>query len=279
MMDLYKSRNCRICTKLSDVEKVGIVSNQYQLVRCAGCGTVLAETLQARVHLSAVYDDLFSNDVVYKMHRDDYETVLSGRLPFSWRRTIIMNRVKKMTQGRDMVEIGGGTGVFGYSALKSGWNYQGYDISSVAVEFARKLSLRVSLFDANMAPPIDPASCDVIVMWEVVEHVWQLGKYLKTIRNGLRPNGVFVFSTPNFANINYQKNISKGLQASSPPVHVNFFSSESIKKVLYTNGFEHVSLYMPRLKIPSKKYKSISNLIKTVLFLNAPETIFGVARV
>jgi SAM-dependent methyltransferase len=278
-MNEQQPQLCRICNQISVTEDTGFFSNKFQLVRCVNCGTVLVDVFQNRLNSSVVYNDLFSNDAVYKMHTIDYEKVISGHPPFSWRRTQMMNRVKKLTQGRDIIEIGGGTGVFGYFAVKDGWNYHDFDVSNIAVEFAKKLSLKAQLFDAQGVPPIKPASCDVVVMWEVIEHIWNLADYLETIRKGLRSDGVFVFSTPNFADNNYQASILRGSKSSSPPVHINFFTPLSLEKVLYKSGFKRVSLYMPRIKIPAKNYNSILSVIKTMLLLKEPETIFGVAQI
>jgi hypothetical protein len=96
--------------------------------------------------------------------------------------------------------------------------------------------LDAHLFDVKELPPLAPQSTDVIVMWEVIEHVWNVHEYVRTISASLLPGGVFLLSTPNYRQLDYRKKLERGFP-SSPPVHLNFFEESSIKKALRTNDY------------------------------------------
>ncbi len=78
----------------------------------------------------------------------------------------------------------------------------GFDYSEEAIEDARsnygiseKLEFRVgNLEEHDFSVP----ACDVVVLFEVIEHLKSPGPLLKKVADAIRPGGVFLFSTPNF---------------------------------------------------------------------------------
>src|SRR5207244_4274371 len=141
--------------------------------------------------LKCLYDDFFRGDE-YAAHRREFNEIRGGRIPRSYRREELLRRVAKTFNGRHLVEIGGGTGGFGVVAKSKGWHYVDYDISDSAVSFARQLALEARTFPPGEVPPLSPGSADAAVMWEVIEHVWNVSEYLEVIRNALRPRGVIL---------------------------------------------------------------------------------------
>ena len=107
----------------------------------------------------------------YEQHRAEFELIKSGKPPHEFYRGRLLKRIQRMCNGRSLIEIGGGTGSFGVLVKSRGWNYVNYDISEVAVNFCRELSLEAYCFDGGSPPPLFPQSADAVVMWEVIEHV------------------------------------------------------------------------------------------------------------
>jgi SAM-dependent methyltransferase len=264
---------CRICGQPTRLEPVGLASNGYQLNRCNTCQSVLVTTKPSDAELRQLYDRLFA-DGLYDFHRQEFERLRRGKIPRRVFRERLLRRAGRRTKGRRLVEIGGGTGVFAAIAQREGWSYTDYDISEEAVACQRDLGNQAVLFSASDSPPLPQVSADVLAMFEVVEHVWDLHTYLQTIREALRPGGCFIFSTPNFEPPAYQQSLRNNAPLSSPPVHLNFFTPSSLRIVLGEHGFTEVRLSSNRVRLPRRDVQ----FIRTLIGLCPPGTIYGLAR-
>jgi 2-polyprenyl-3-methyl-5-hydroxy-6-metoxy-1,4-benzoquinol methylase len=264
--------HCRICGQHSPKTPVELGSHGYGLERCGTCCAVLVGTKPDDQELQALYDRLFA-DGLYELHREEFEQLRQGEIPRRFFRERLLRRAARKVDGRRLVEVGGGTGAFGAIAERDGWDYVDYDISEEAVRCQREIGHAAILFDNSAPPPLPKQSTDVLAMWEVVEHIWDLHAYLRVIREALRPGGVFIFSTPNFDRPEYREAIRDGAPLSSPPVHLNFFTPESLRRTLALHRFERVRLSSNRVRRPQKGI----HFLRTVVALHPPSTIYGIA--
>jgi SAM-dependent methyltransferase len=252
------------------------VSNSYPLMSCDSCHAVLVETKPADEQLGELYDEAFS-DGEYEQYRREFDALRKGRVPRSRYREKLFHRASIPKSGSSVVEIGGGTGAFGAMVQAHGYDYVDYDISKVAVRCQTDLGHKARWFHPSEVPPIPQQSADILVMWEVLEHVWNIDAYLQTIREALKPGGVFLFSTPNFKRVGYQNSLRKG-GGSAPPIHVNFFTPESLATLFHSHGFDEVDFAFNRLYRPALSRKSVWDSLCTAFGVRAPHTIFGFAR-
>lgn len=275
---------CRICGCDARPHLTGQFCNGYTIARCDGCETVAAAEKPEPSELKRLYDDFFTGDE-YAAHRREFDQIQAGRIPRSYRREGLLGRLEKMSKGRHLIEIGGGTGGFGVVAKAKGWNYVDYDISDIAVGFTRELALDARTFPAGEVPPLPPQSADVIVMWEVLEHVWNVREYLDVVRDALRPHGILLFSTPNWHQARHRSSFTNDRERSAaapmdtmgPPVHVNFFTKRSLHKMLSACGFRLVHISTTRLYRPASTLSSILTCARIVAGIEAPHTLYGIA--
>jgi 2-polyprenyl-3-methyl-5-hydroxy-6-metoxy-1,4-benzoquinol methylase len=226
--------------------------------------------------IATLYDRLF-REGEYEQHRAEYEAIKAGKRVRSFYRSYLLNRIERSCRKGNMIEIGGGTGAFGVLAKSRGWQYLNYDISNVAVDYARELGLKAFVFDVQKIPPLPPRSANAVVMWEVIEHVWNVHGYLAAILESLKPNGALILSTPNF---DFQSEFEKTRPAlCTPPVHINFFTEHSLKLTLEHAGFINVQIIKRRLYRPSINIKSIIMSLKWFFALYPPQTLYAIARI
>jgi 2-polyprenyl-3-methyl-5-hydroxy-6-metoxy-1,4-benzoquinol methylase len=275
---------CRICGRNAPAQPTGQFCNGYTLFCCRRCGTVIAAPRPNPLELKRLYDDFFDGNE-YAAHRREFELIQSGKIPYSFRRQALLTRLERICKGRELIEIGGGTGAFGVLAKSRGWNYIDYDISDTAVRFARELSLDARTFDSGDVPPVPPQSADATVMWEVIEHVWNLREYMEVIRDALRPGGMLLFSTPNFLQARRRRSFTNNLGSSAsasmditgPPIHVNFFTKSSLERMLTACGFKPIDITTTRLYRPDSTVRSVLTFLRIVMFLESPHTLYGIA--
>ncbi len=98
----------------------------------------------------------------------------------------------------------------------------------------------VSSVRANLADlPVAPASVDVLVCLQVVEHLWDLRGFLRDCAHVMTPGGLVVVSTPN------RPVFSPGLaRAERPanPFHVEEFDAEQLEERLAHAGLVDVEV-------------------------------------
>jgi 2-polyprenyl-3-methyl-5-hydroxy-6-metoxy-1,4-benzoquinol methylase len=188
-----------------------------------------------------------------------------------------LRRIEGLVPKRDLIEVGGGTGLFGVDARDRGWHYCNFDISESAVAFCRDLGLDAQNFPPGTPPPIPRGSADVVVMWEVLEHVWEVWEYLEAVRVALRPGGVFLMSTPNYLTLTLRDPYKWGI-LSGPPVHLNFFTPSSLERVIRAAGFSSVNVLRKRLYRPGPGLAGVVRSFRFLLGLDEPKTLYGMAR-
>jgi 2-polyprenyl-3-methyl-5-hydroxy-6-metoxy-1,4-benzoquinol methylase len=265
---------CRICGQRGKLNEIQIVRNGYKLAYCTACKTVLTTNRPDLQELGDMYNQLFSHGA-YEEHRAMFAAIKAGKPAWGFYHKRILRKIEQLCGGKDLVEIGGGVGAFGVLATSRGWHYVDYDISEVAVGIARQLGLEAYTFRPEEYPPLAPFSTDVLFMWEVIEHVWDVHGYLDVIWQTLRPGGLFVLSTPNY---NYMESCPHWGPLSTPPIHCNFFTEQTLGKILQIHGFSLIKIVRKKFYRPRINFRSILFSVRQALALDEPMTLCAVAR-
>jgi len=140
-----------------------------------------------------------------------------------------------------MLEIGSSWGFFLDAARRRGWHVKGIELSDAAANWARK-HLELDVTCGTVEASLLPGQYDVVVAWHVIEHVPDLIGFLKTVREVLRPGGLFAVRTPNIASVPAKIN-GWAWQWVGAPAHLSLFSPRSLGLALEKNGFfvRHIS--------------------------------------
>lgn len=143
-----------------------------------------------------------NKDVYDRRYRGDYRQALSGYevARFDALRRFIP-RVARASHARDVIDYGCGSGLHVplWEKVFPGATLSFADISTTALE--RLAAAHPAHADRrhlieNDRTPFPDAAFDAVVSVEVMEHVVDLGAYLREVRRLLRPGGVFIWTTP-----------------------------------------------------------------------------------
>ncbi len=141
-------------------------------------------------------------------------------------------------KGGRLLDVGCSTGEFLEMASQTGrYVVDGIDISSEAAR-AASARLKKNIFAGTVDNiPVAPESYDVVTAWEVIEHMAEPAKFLRTIRRLLKPDGLLCLSTPN---TNKLRNRFPGKPRDIffiPPEHLLYFSGRNLRLLATNCGY------------------------------------------
>lgn len=135
-----------------------------------------------------------------------------------------------------LLEIGCGGGQMLKRMEEMGWQVEGVDFDSSAVECARSKGLQVRLGSLEAQSYLDN-NFDVIVMSHLIEHVHDPLRLLQESHRILKPDGQVILVTPNNESLGHKlfKEAWRGLEA---PRHLYLFSRRALQQLFQRAGFE-----------------------------------------
>jgi 2-polyprenyl-3-methyl-5-hydroxy-6-metoxy-1,4-benzoquinol methylase len=166
---------------------------EFRLVQCKHCGLMYLNPQPTAHELGAYYPKDYEAHVGTRkrslgwLRRLDYSYGIEKRYRAIMRYSAI---------GR-MLDVGCGTGAFLDGMRERGWQVAGVEPSARAAAYAgEELGLEIQNTTLEAAK-LEPASLDLVTMWNVLEHLSDPQQCLNRIREALRPGGLLVFAVPN----------------------------------------------------------------------------------
>jgi SAM-dependent methyltransferase len=169
------------------------------------------------------------------------------------RHEVVYQRLAQRCAGRDVLEAGFGEG-YGADLLAGvARSVIGVDYDESAVAHVRARYPRVQVVHGNLAKlPLPDASVDVVVNFQVIEHLWDQPQFVAECRRVLRPSGLLMMSTPN------RITFTPGSDTPINPFHTRELNAAELTELLVDGGFTVESLdgvfHGPRLKALDAKY-------------------------
>lgn len=201
---------------------------EFPVVRCTGCGLIFLKPRPTAEALGAYYpDDYYPLD---EQPAPEAEEVARDLL-----RTV---SAAARTHGIDrprILDVGCGVGLFLHLAQQVGMEVRGIELSASAVNYARtNYGFDVhhgTLEDAEIAP----ASCDIVVMWHVLEHLPDPVAGLRQVAEILAPGGLLLAAVPNFGS--YEARLfGRRWYSLDAPRHLYHFTPETLRSAVSRAG-------------------------------------------
>lgn len=148
------------------------------------------------------------------------------------RHEIVYARLLERCAGATVLEAGSGEGYGANMIADVATRVIGLDYDTSAVEHVRAAYPRVEMIQGNLADlPLDDASVDVVVNFQVIEHLWDQGQFLRECLRVLRPGGQLLISTPN------RITFSPGRDTPLNPFHTRELNAAELAELLEQAGF------------------------------------------
>jgi SAM-dependent methyltransferase len=213
---------CRLCSA-TDLRPHLTVRN-WALDRCKFCDFVQVREQPSPEELLELYGDGF-------FRRGKYDEDLAQRRE-GQRRLAWLGRAGVAAGGR-VLDAGCATGDF---LALAGERYEmwGLDVSAYATEVARAKNpeMAARIFTGFVEEQhFEPASFDAIVMWDVIEHIWDPKAVLHRLLALLRPGGALLLSTPDIG-APTARLLGRRWAFMTPPEHLGFFNRRSLRFLL-----------------------------------------------
>jgi len=235
-------RPCHVCGETTSLV-TRFTKGSYHIVRCGACGLVYTNEVPSPDELERIYGAGFFK--VGRKFAGGPEGV--GLLNAA-------DRVERLLAlpgiGRTRwLDVGCATGDFLEAARRAAVEVpRGVELSAFAVEQATARGFDVVRSDF---PDMDleTESCDLVTMWDYIEHVPEPSVSLRKAWTALRPGGYLALSTGDAASL-VARMTGRFWHLMIPPRHLYFFTPETIVRLIEAAGFGMVGLARPGKRVP-----------------------------
>lgn len=215
--------------------------NGYRVIHCTRCGFAHLDPIPSRETLAAIYP----RDYYETEHPDWIAKTLAERaywMLIYGERFETLERFVTRRPAR-VLDVGAFLGLFLEAGRDRGWDTIGIEPSRVAADRARASGFRIleGFFDDFANPAIGPV--DVVNLALTLEHVQDPAAVLGRVHGLLRDNGIVLIEVPNDFNPLQRvlrEQFGKPRYWIAAPHHINYFSFDSLTRLLERAGFDVV---------------------------------------
>lgn len=223
---------CPLCDS-EDVKKIDTYTSPgYDVYRCISCDGIFSDPMQSG-----------GKEWYEKSEWYDFNASSSIR-DLRWYEEVFLQ--DKPNNGKGLLlNIGCGRSNFLKRVEDTGYKVFAIDFNKDSVEFTKnKLGIKdayaVDVFD--FAKDYKGEKFDVIVFFEVLEHLGSPAKFIEAFKGILKGDGYIVLSVPNRDRFKPDKN-----EWDYPPHHLTRWGALSLNNFLVRNGFQIIKTGMPPL--------------------------------
>jgi 2-polyprenyl-3-methyl-5-hydroxy-6-metoxy-1,4-benzoquinol methylase len=216
-----KRDSCPVCSSTETTvftEKEGI--SHFE---CSNCHCCYPEYIPNDVN------DIYSDDEYVNefngidSNREEYKKTRFGKE----RLNLIKSRIGTL-QGKSIMDIGCGTGWFLDLCKENGMDCWGQELGTeLAKQTSKRLNIEVISLPVNEIITKDN-SFDVIVMFDLIEHLTEPVDFVKHLKRLLKKDGIMLILTPNFDSFGIKK-LRSNSSLVMPTDHLCIFSEKSVK--------------------------------------------------
>lgn len=208
---------------------------RFGLVQCGRCGGYRLDPrpLQSSANVQPFYEEFYATLIAtgYPMNG------AGPRHSRFWRVAAAVPALA--APGARAADIGSGDGRLCSELLHAGWrDVIGVELSSARRERARRNCPGSRFYASIEEAHLGPASMNLIVLDNVVEHLLQPAEVVADLRRALVSQGRMVLITPNMDSGHFKLLGRRWTTELSPDQHIHLFSASPLRRLLTEAGFE-----------------------------------------
>jgi 2-polyprenyl-3-methyl-5-hydroxy-6-metoxy-1,4-benzoquinol methylase len=238
------NEKCIVCG--SQTSKGVILHDKIKANQCSECGLVWASHIKGSKEL---YESAYNTDhesFTWNGFLNTNKMLKQGKsVCLHWYESYFLKNYPPF-EDRRLLEVGCSTGRFLNVCKKAGWKIYGLDISEKAVQLASELFPEADIQCRILEAATWPENYfDMLVAWEVIEHVDNPFDFVAKSQKLLKKDGVLALSTPDWGSWAIRRHPRENYW---PPYHIWFFNKKNLSILLERAGFEVIAV--KRNKIP-----------------------------
>ena len=239
----------RACPKCGNADfHAKFVEPPFIIVRCKSCSLVFLGNPPDEDRL---YDEYYTNvePDPDNYRKDSDDGGLAELFAINQQR---LHHIKKIKGDGRLLDIGCGRGFFLKSAVGSGFDAHGIDVSQRAIGYAtRRLGVSASVRHLADVASSD-RQYDIVTLWHVLEHFINPFEMLRAIRSILAPGGICIVEVPNLHSLKFILARQKWEGGNHPLYHRTFFSAKTLNKALSDCGYSNVRREQISYRLPER---------------------------
>lgn len=154
------------------------------------------------------------------------------------RHEVVYQQLASRCAGREVLEAGCGEGYGADLIATVARRVIALDYDAATVAHVRARYPRVQVVHGNLfSLPLPDASVDVVVNFQVIEHLWDQPQFVRECARVLRPAGLLMMSTPN------RITFSPGRDTPINPFHTRELNADELAELLAGAGFAVEGVY------------------------------------
>lgn len=234
-IDLKKRETieCPVCANQQSQLQYTVQS--WKVVQCCTCCFVYVNPRLEKNELLKLYSsDYFDNQLFGYFHYTDgrdfrkrnFQKWVTDALPYL-----------ETTERIKALDIGCATGYCLEVFQEQGWHAHGIELDQGLATELRKKGFTV--YDSPLLHLRNIGTYSVITMFDVIEHLTDLHENISILNQLLENNGIAVLVTPNYRS--WQRRLFQKRWFQFKPIeHINYFTLDTLRKLVEANGFEIV---------------------------------------
>lgn len=203
---------------------------KFDIVSCPGCGLMFTNPIPVPAALGEYY-----KSESYISHSDTRKGIISQA--YHLVRLISLRQKQKLVERYvsrgTVLDYGCGTGSFLKHLAANGWRTVGIEPDTGARALAGN-DVFADLIEYKKRH--QAGHFDLITLWHVLEHVFDLSKLLLELRDLLAPDGALIVAVPNLTSFD-ASHYGEHWAAYDVPRHLYHFSPECLTALLVRHGF------------------------------------------
>lgn len=151
----------------------------------------------------------------------------------------LIEKITGLAKG-DLLDIGSGTGYFVAAMQKAGWQTTGLEPD----EGARSIAMQqhsVTLLPVEELFNLPEKKFEVITLWHVLEHVYDLKKYIATFKKLLADNGRLFIAVPNYTSYDAMS-YGPNWAGYDVPRHLYHFTPQTMQWLMKESGLKIIDI-------------------------------------